>query len=111
MRGDAVTFYTDEDKPHLRMVASVMAASGSEVPGWMLRLQKKRKRDLRPLERENIMELRRGKKGAGKGRLASGSRGKEAPRRKKQRGEAEGGGEAGRGRGKNGSVPQAAGDR
>lgn len=111
MRGDAVTFYTDEDKPHLRMVASVIAASGSDVPGWMLRLPKKRKRDLRPLEREDIMELRRGKKNTGKGPFVSGSRGKEPPRRKKQRGEAEGGAGGSRGRGENGSAPRAAGDR
>jgi len=59
--GAAVTLYTDEDQPNLRMVASVIAASGGEVPGWMLRLPKKRKRDLKPLMREHVMEIPRGR--------------------------------------------------
>ena len=51
------------------MVASVIAASGGEVPEWMLRLPKKRKRDLRPLMREHVMEIEGGrsnKKGGGR---------------------------------------------
>ncbi|WOL15776.1 DEAD-box ATP-dependent RNA helicase 57-like [Canna indica] len=46
--GEAVTLYTEEDKPFLRNIANVMAASGCEVPAWILALPKLRKRKHRP---------------------------------------------------------------
>ncbi|CAL9075851.1 unnamed protein product, partial [Musa textilis] len=33
--GEAVTFFTEEDKSFLRNIANVMAASGCEVPSWI----------------------------------------------------------------------------
>lgn len=43
-RGEAVTFYTEDDAPMLRPIANVIAASGSTVPAWMLTLPKARRR-------------------------------------------------------------------
>eukprot|EP00897_Mesotaenium_endlicherianum_P001348 jgi/Mesen1/1240/ME000129S00344 len=41
MPGEAVTLYTEEDAPMLRSIANVIAASGGDVPAWMLSLPKK----------------------------------------------------------------------
>lgn len=46
--GEAITFYTEEDKPFLRNIANVMAASGFEVPSWILNLPKLRRKKHRP---------------------------------------------------------------
>ncbi|ORY82676.1 P-loop containing nucleoside triphosphate hydrolase protein [Protomyces lactucae-debilis] len=58
-RGKAITFFAKEDGPFLKSVASVIRASGGEVPDWMLDLKKpskKEKKALRkkPVERKNI---------------------------------------------------------
>ncbi|XP_047330573.1 DEAD-box ATP-dependent RNA helicase 57 isoform X2 [Impatiens glandulifera] len=51
--GEAVTFYTEADIPFLRNIANVMAASGCDVPAWIMSLQKKKWRKHRP-ERDSI---------------------------------------------------------
>lgn len=38
--GEAITLYTEEDRPFLRNIANVMVASGCEVPSWILDLPK-----------------------------------------------------------------------
>lgn len=54
--GEAITFYTEEDKPFLRNIANVMAVSHCEVPAWILALPKLRKRKHRP-HRDSISTL------------------------------------------------------
>ncbi|CAA7259991.1 unnamed protein product [Cyclocybe aegerita] len=38
--GKAVTFFTDEDAPYLKMIANVILQSGFTVPDWILKLPK-----------------------------------------------------------------------
>ena len=40
--GKAITFFTIDDKIHLRTIANVITNSGQEVPEWMLQVSKKR---------------------------------------------------------------------
>ncbi|KAJ3683852.1 hypothetical protein LUZ60_014079 [Juncus effusus] len=54
--GEAITFYTEEDKSFLRNIANVMAASGCEVPAWILALPKLKRKKHRP-SRDNINVL------------------------------------------------------
>ncbi|KAJ6817053.1 DEAD-box ATP-dependent RNA helicase 57 [Iris pallida] len=54
--GEAITFYTEEDKPFLRNIANVMEASGCKVPSWILDLRKLRKKKHRP-HRDSISTL------------------------------------------------------
>ncbi|KAM0954249.1 putative RNA helicase [Dioscorea sansibarensis] len=51
--GEAITLYTEEDKPFLRNIANVMVASGCEVPSWILSLPKLRQKKHRP-QRDSI---------------------------------------------------------
>ncbi|OMO72574.1 hypothetical protein CCACVL1_17718 [Corchorus capsularis] len=46
--GEAITFYTEDDVPYLRNIANVMAASGCEVPSWIMGLNKLRWKKHRP---------------------------------------------------------------
>lgn len=41
-KGEAVTFFTEDDMIYLRTIANVMKLSGCEVPDWMLSLKKVR---------------------------------------------------------------------
>jgi ATP-dependent RNA helicase DDX52/ROK1 len=55
----AVTLYTLEDAPYIKMVANVMKKSGMTVPDWMLKLKNpnkslKKKLEKKPIRRENI---------------------------------------------------------
>lgn len=52
--GEAITFYTEDDVPFLRNIANVMAASGCEVPSWIMALRKLRWKKHRP-KRESIL--------------------------------------------------------
>ncbi|XP_072997982.1 DEAD-box ATP-dependent RNA helicase 57 isoform X2 [Typha latifolia] len=54
--GEAITLYTEEDKPFLRNVANVMASSGCEVPSWILALPKLKHKKHRP-KRDSISTL------------------------------------------------------
>ncbi|XP_020245786.1 DEAD-box ATP-dependent RNA helicase 57 [Asparagus officinalis] len=54
--GEAITLYTEEDKPFLRNVANIMAASGCDVPSWILALPKLRRKRHRP-QRDAISTL------------------------------------------------------
>lgn len=54
--GEAITFYTEEDKPFLRNIANVMAASGCEVPSWIMALPKLKRKKHRPT-RDSISTL------------------------------------------------------
>ncbi|PPQ67415.1 hypothetical protein CVT25_005994 [Psilocybe cyanescens] len=38
--GKAVTFFTDDDAPYLKMIANVLLQSGSTVPDWIIKLPK-----------------------------------------------------------------------
>ncbi|MED6113749.1 DEAD-box ATP-dependent RNA helicase 57 [Stylosanthes scabra] len=51
--GEAITLYTEDDIPFLRNVANLMAASGCEVPSWLMDLRKKKWRKHRP-KRDSI---------------------------------------------------------
>ncbi|CAL0309860.1 unnamed protein product [Lupinus luteus] len=46
--GEAITFYTEDDIPFLRNIANLMAASGCEVPAWLMDLRKKKWKKHRP---------------------------------------------------------------
>lgn len=35
-KGEAITFYTEEDFPYLRNIANVITSSGGEVPSWIM---------------------------------------------------------------------------
>ncbi|PPS01898.1 hypothetical protein GOBAR_AA18753 [Gossypium barbadense] len=54
--GEAITFYTEDDVPFLRNIANVMAASGCEVPSWIMALRKLRWKKHRP-KRESILTI------------------------------------------------------
>jgi superfamily II DNA/RNA helicase len=43
-KGDAVTFFTEEDSGGLRGVANLVKGAGGEVADWMLTLKKERRR-------------------------------------------------------------------
>ncbi|XP_057983778.1 DEAD-box ATP-dependent RNA helicase 57 [Malania oleifera] len=51
--GEAVTFYTEDDVPFLRNIANVMAASGCEVPSWIMSMPKLKWKRHRP-KRDSI---------------------------------------------------------
>ncbi|KAL3531908.1 hypothetical protein ACH5RR_005429 [Cinchona calisaya] len=52
--GEAITLYTEADVPYLRNIANVMAASGGEVPTWIMSLPKQKWKKHRP-QREAIL--------------------------------------------------------
>lgn len=52
-RGEAITLYTEADVPYLRNIANVMAASGCDVPAWIMSLRKLKWKKHRP-QRESI---------------------------------------------------------
>lgn len=54
--GEAITFFTEEDKPFLRNIANVVVSSGCEVPSWMVALPKLKSRKHR-VDREPISVL------------------------------------------------------
>lgn len=43
-KGEAVTFFTEDDAPRLRSIAHIIKAAGGEVADWMLAMQKQRRR-------------------------------------------------------------------
>ncbi|KAK6943764.1 DEAD/DEAH box helicase domain [Dillenia turbinata] len=47
-KGEAITLYTEEDAPFLRNIANVIAASGCEVPSWIMALPKMKRKKHRP---------------------------------------------------------------
>ncbi|KAJ9694507.1 hypothetical protein PVL29_010141 [Vitis rotundifolia] len=51
--GEAITIYTEDDVPFLRNIANVMAASGCEVPAWIMALPKMKWKKHRP-QRDSI---------------------------------------------------------
>ncbi|XP_020196333.1 DEAD-box ATP-dependent RNA helicase 57 [Aegilops tauschii subsp. strangulata] len=54
--GEAITFFTEEDKPFLRNIANVLVSSGCEVPSWMVALPKLKSRKHR-VDRDRISFL------------------------------------------------------
>lgn len=57
--GKAITFFSNEDSPHLRTIANVLRASGCPVPQYMLVLPKPNKNGKRkiakvPVERKDV---------------------------------------------------------
>ncbi|XP_061461009.1 probable ATP-dependent RNA helicase DDX52 isoform X1 [Rhineura floridana] len=60
LTGKAITFFTEDDKPLLRSIASLIQRAGCPVPGYIKhfrKLQSKQKKKLikKPLEREHIL--------------------------------------------------------
>ncbi|GAB4843008.1 hypothetical protein Ancab_012984 [Ancistrocladus abbreviatus] len=55
-RGEAITFYTEEDIPCLRNIANVMSQSGCEVPSWIMSLPKIKWKKHRP-RRDSIATI------------------------------------------------------
>lgn len=58
-KGVAYTLFTEEDKPMLRTIATIIRRAGSSVPDWMLNLDKTTRKDtrklaIRPLKRKMI---------------------------------------------------------
>ncbi|PWO00874.1 P-loop containing nucleoside triphosphate hydrolase protein [Tilletiopsis washingtonensis] len=51
-QGEAITFYTKDDAPHLRSIANIMKNSGAEVPEWMLSLKKSSQNARNKLKRQ-----------------------------------------------------------
>eukprot|EP00096_Caligus_rogercresseyi_P001656 TRINITY_DN1277_c0_g1_i4.p1 TRINITY_DN1277_c0_g1~~TRINITY_DN1277_c0_g1_i4.p1 ORF type:complete len:546 (+),score=198.50 TRINITY_DN1277_c0_g1_i4:101-1738(+) len=52
--GEALTFFTDEDKTLLRSIAQVVSSSGSEVPQYMLGLKKASRQEKRRLASQGL---------------------------------------------------------
>nr|XP_050857631.1 probable ATP-dependent RNA helicase DDX52 isoform X2 [Vespula vulgaris] len=50
-KGKAITFFTEQDTTNLRSIATVMRASGCDVPEYMLAMKKHSKKERRKLER------------------------------------------------------------
>ncbi|KAA8492819.1 DEAD-box ATP-dependent RNA helicase 57 [Porphyridium purpureum] len=74
----AFTMFSQEDQPLLKAVAVVAAASGANVPAWMLELASTDRRQLRKLERRPVVtkvsreRAKLAKRAERKGRLARG---------------------------------------
>ncbi|KAJ3324225.1 DEAD (Asp-Glu-Ala-Asp) box polypeptide 52 [Boothiomyces sp. JEL0866] len=60
-KGEAITYFTKQDTPYLKMIVNVMKDSGCEVPDWMLELKntsKALKQELkRGIKREQVKQL------------------------------------------------------
>lgn len=61
-KGEAITFFTQQDTVNLRSIAAVMRASGCNVPDYMLAMKKHSKKERRKLEqtaptREGILTM------------------------------------------------------
>ncbi|KAK2582577.1 hypothetical protein KPH14_004865 [Odynerus spinipes] len=50
-KGKAITFFTEQDTTNLRSIATIMRASGCDVPEYMLAMKKHSKKKRRELER------------------------------------------------------------
>lgn len=56
--GRAITFFTDQDLPYLKMIASIIKESGGQVPAYMLELKKPSKSMKRGLQKKAIKRKR-----------------------------------------------------
>ncbi|XP_066398196.1 DEAD-box ATP-dependent RNA helicase 57 isoform X2 [Miscanthus floridulus] len=54
--GEAITFFTEEDRPFLRNIANVLVSSGCEVPSWIMALPKLKRKKHR-VDRDPISNL------------------------------------------------------
>ena len=57
--GTAITYFTDEDAPYVKLIANLMKKSGQDVPEWMLKLKSAankewKKVEKRPIKRQTI---------------------------------------------------------
>ena len=52
--GEAKTFFTDEDKPFVSKIATLMDKSGEEVPEWMLGLAQSKPQEWKKLEKKPL---------------------------------------------------------
>lgn len=57
--GKAITYFTDDDVPYVKLIANLMKKSGHEVPEWMLNLKSSsnkewKKVETRPIKRRTI---------------------------------------------------------
>jgi ATP-dependent RNA helicase DDX52/ROK1 len=53
-KGEAITFFTESDFPHLRTIANVMKQSGCPVEEWMLKLSSNRRAATTKRDRKSI---------------------------------------------------------
>lgn len=51
-KGEAITFFTDDDKPSLRSIANVIREAGCEVPEYALKLKKTNKVERKRMEKQ-----------------------------------------------------------
>ncbi|KAJ3260172.1 DEAD (Asp-Glu-Ala-Asp) box polypeptide 52 [Boothiomyces macroporosus] len=60
-KGEAITYFTKQDTPYLKMIVNVMKDSGCEVPDWMLELKntsKALKQELKKgIKREQVKQV------------------------------------------------------
>lgn len=60
-KGEAVTFFTEDDTEHLRSIAGVMRNSGCEIPDHLLVLTEKRK-EIGKMNKQRIVQFREERK-------------------------------------------------
>ena len=56
--GRAITFFTDQDLPYLKMIANIVKESGGQVPAYMLELKKPSKSMKRDLKKKALKRKR-----------------------------------------------------
>jgi ATP-dependent RNA helicase DDX52/ROK1 len=52
--GRAVTLYTYDDAPYLRIVANVISWSGVEVPEWIMKIRGRGRKDRKQLTKKPV---------------------------------------------------------
>ncbi|KAK2461709.1 hypothetical protein APHAL10511_006172 [Amanita phalloides] len=60
--GKAITYFTDEDAPYLKPIATVLSQSGSSVPEWILKLPKPsrmKRKSMGKVDRPEIVNVAR----------------------------------------------------
>lgn len=55
--GNAVTFFTEEDRPVVRSLANLLETSGCSVPEWIHAIPKAKKQVLKKLEKYPVKRL------------------------------------------------------
>jgi ATP-dependent RNA helicase DDX52/ROK1 len=52
--GTAITYFTDDDVPYVKLIANLMKKSGHEVPEWMLKLKSAQNKEWKKVEKMPI---------------------------------------------------------
>ncbi|KAJ2503161.1 RNA-dependent ATPase rok1 [Coemansia sp. RSA 1972] len=53
-KGQAITYFTKDDAPHLKTIVNVMRGSGCVVPEWMVKLKSPQKKDKQKLKKAPV---------------------------------------------------------